>query len=285
MTNGLEGIDHLVVLVRDLSAARHAFERLGFTLTDRAEHSAAMGTANTCLMFERDYVELLTVVQPTDANAPWRRRLEDGDGLSVVALSTGDAEECHRMLTEAGVKAEAPLQFSREVQLPDGVHVAKFSITRLPPAATPAVPMFACHHHTRELVWRPEWQSHENGTVGLGSVWAVVDRPGDLLAPYQTVFGDERACLENEHSLVVDPGGTPIRIVTPERFGAIYPDTDLRHTRSRPGLAGFSVWVTDIEHTRRLLTGRGIECHGDGDRSWAGAQDCCGTVIEFVQVP
>jgi hypothetical protein len=42
-------------------AVAAAYRRLGFTLSPRATHSAAMGTANHTIMLENDYFELLSV--------------------------------------------------------------------------------------------------------------------------------------------------------------------------------------------------------------------------------
>src|SRR5215211_4643411 len=39
------GLDHIVVLVRDLDGAAETWRRLGFTLAPRGTHSAHMGTA------------------------------------------------------------------------------------------------------------------------------------------------------------------------------------------------------------------------------------------------
>ncbi|MFI5017745.1 MAG: VOC family protein, partial [Dongiales bacterium] len=60
---GLTGIDHSLLGVRDLEAARRRFESLGFTLTPRGRH-IGWGTANYCIMFEAGYVELLGIVDP-----------------------------------------------------------------------------------------------------------------------------------------------------------------------------------------------------------------------------
>src|SRR5258707_6639147 len=57
----LSAIDHVLIAVADLDRARLAWERLGFTLTPRGRH-LQQGTGNYCVMFARDYIELLGVV-------------------------------------------------------------------------------------------------------------------------------------------------------------------------------------------------------------------------------
>ena len=63
MPQPLSGIDHVIVGVDDLERARIAWTRLGFTLTPRGRH-LQKGTGNYCIMFERDYLELMGVVDP-----------------------------------------------------------------------------------------------------------------------------------------------------------------------------------------------------------------------------
>src|ERR1041385_18666 len=80
MPQGIDGIDHLVILVKDLDASRERYARLGFAATPRGTHSAHMGTGNYLFILERDYIELLGVLQPTPNNADWRAKLERGEG-------------------------------------------------------------------------------------------------------------------------------------------------------------------------------------------------------------
>ncbi|TMK28796.1 MAG: VOC family protein, partial [Alphaproteobacteria bacterium] len=65
MRNGIAGIDHVIIGVRDLERARMGWTRLGFTLTPRGRH-LGQGTANYCIMFPRDYLELLGFVTRDD---------------------------------------------------------------------------------------------------------------------------------------------------------------------------------------------------------------------------
>ena len=57
MQKHINGIDHVVIVVRNLDAARDAFRRMGFTVTPRGLHS--LGSQNHCVMFGHDYIELL----------------------------------------------------------------------------------------------------------------------------------------------------------------------------------------------------------------------------------
>ena len=62
----VQGLDHVIVLVRDLDAAEESLARLGFKTTPRGFHSEVMGTANATAVFRNEtYVELMTVLKET----------------------------------------------------------------------------------------------------------------------------------------------------------------------------------------------------------------------------
>ena len=72
----IAGIDHAVVVVKDLDAAAANWKRLGFTISPRGTHSAHMGTGNYTIMLGEDYIELLGVLDATEHNAPSRAFLD-----------------------------------------------------------------------------------------------------------------------------------------------------------------------------------------------------------------
>ena len=76
------GLDHAVVMVKDLDQAAANYKKLGFTVSPRCTHSAHMGSGNYTIMFDPDYMELLGVLTPTEHNAPARAYLETrGEGI------------------------------------------------------------------------------------------------------------------------------------------------------------------------------------------------------------
>src|SRR3546814_12037119 len=60
----LRGVDHVLVGVRNLEAARDTYRRLGFTVSPRGRH-LGWGTANYCIMFPGASIELLGILDPT----------------------------------------------------------------------------------------------------------------------------------------------------------------------------------------------------------------------------
>jgi catechol 2,3-dioxygenase-like lactoylglutathione lyase family enzyme len=207
MRKHLSGIDHVVVLVRDLDRARDAYARMGFTLTPRGYHT--LGSQNHCIMFARDYIELLAVPKPHPAMQYFSDFLARGDGLGAIALASGNAAAARAELKGSGIGAEAPLDFSRPVEGGE----AKFRIVQLPSEATPGCRTFICQHFTRELVWRPQFQSHALGATALAGLAVSTEEPGAVTTRYAGVFAEEPRRVEE--GLVVDTGSAPIAVAAP----------------------------------------------------------------------
>jgi catechol 2,3-dioxygenase-like lactoylglutathione lyase family enzyme len=166
-------LDHVVLLAADLARAAELFAALGFTVTPRTEHSAAMGTANCCVMLANTYIEILTVVAPTERNAGWRALLAQGGGLRGIALRIEDAEETARALSAAGFPMDPPIAFAR---VDDRGERLSFKVCRLPASETPGFRLILCEHETPELVWRAEWLVHAHGARDIrGAAFTVPD--------------------------------------------------------------------------------------------------------------
>ncbi len=84
--HAIDGIDHAVVAVADLEAARERYQRLGFAITPR-RRMVEWGTANYSVMFPHGFIELLGIIDPTRFLTPG---LEDhlavGEGTMAVTL-------------------------------------------------------------------------------------------------------------------------------------------------------------------------------------------------------
>jgi hypothetical protein len=177
----ITGLDHAVILVKDLDRASETYARMGFTLTPRGFHS--LGSQNHCIMFGSDYLELMALPPvPPAAFQYFAGFLAKGEGVGALALATDDAKAAHADFVAAGIAAEPPLALSRPVA---DLGEARFTLVQLPPALTPGFRSFVCEHHTRELVWRPEHQAHALGAAAVDGVVVATGDPdayGALLA-------------------------------------------------------------------------------------------------------
>jgi catechol 2,3-dioxygenase-like lactoylglutathione lyase family enzyme len=210
MRRHIRGIDHVVLLVRDLDRARDTWTRLGFALTPRGYHT--LGSQNHCVVFERDYLELLAVPKPHPAMQYFTDFLAGGEGLGAVAFSTGDANAAQAELAAAGVAADPPLDFSRPVELPDGTRDAAFRIVQLSPADTPGCRTFVCQHFTPDLVWRSEYRKHALGALGIAGLAVMVENPRQASSGYARLLDAEPRAVDE--GLVVETGSAPIALAS-----------------------------------------------------------------------
>jgi catechol 2,3-dioxygenase-like lactoylglutathione lyase family enzyme len=178
MRRAITGIDHCVVLVRNLDAARDRYQRLGFTVAPRGVHPPDHGTGNHTVMLEREYVELMGVITPTPSNERWRRALVAREGLAALALQTQSADAAAAEMNADGVALSTPEDFARPVVLPDGTKSqAAFRTTQFPPGVAPGFHLFCCEHRTRHITWLPELLRHANGAVALDHLLAASEDP------------------------------------------------------------------------------------------------------------
>jgi catechol 2,3-dioxygenase-like lactoylglutathione lyase family enzyme len=140
VANSITGIDHVIVGVRDLEEARASYDRLGFRTTPRGRH-VGWGTANYCIMFPNDYVELLGIVDPSKFTNDLDRFLEDRQGLMALALRSSDPEGTYAGWRAGGLEPAAVADLSRLLE-PD--LKLRFRNVMLPAEATAGVPLFAC---------------------------------------------------------------------------------------------------------------------------------------------
>jgi len=257
-------LDHALIFVRDLDRAAPAFQRLGFTLTPRGSHPT-LGTANHTIMFERDYLELLTVVTRGPANEGWARLLDRGDGFGAMALATANAEATAETLRSREIAVPPVIHFERPVALPSGVVAARFTVARVPSDASPALPAFFCQHHTPEHVWRPEYQRHPNTAFGLVGLTVMHPDPESVAPAYERLSG--RATVHpHPGGLSVQLRGARLWLVRPA-----YAEGRLARSLETPpdGIRplGLTVAVRDPLAARQILTANGVPFAPFGRRS------------------
>lgn len=201
------GLDHVVVVVRDLDRAAQTWAGLGFTVSPRGTHSAHMGTGNYTMMLGDDYLELLGVLTPTERNAPTRALLAKREGIERAAFTAVDAAAGTSELQARGIAATGPIGFSRPVELPDGTKTeAKFDTFIWPVEERPGgMRIFACQHYTRDAVWIPYLQKHANSAHKIIRVELLSDDP-KAAAEHMTRLIDVPAKREADGAYRVESG-------------------------------------------------------------------------------
>jgi hypothetical protein len=281
MRRAITGIDHCIVLVRDLDAARDQYERLGFVVSPRGLHPPDHGTGNHTVMLEHEYVELLGVVAPTPSNEHWRSALETREGMSALALQTPSADDAAEEMNADAIALSAPADFARPVVLPDGTRSkAAFRTTQFPKGVAPGFHLFCCEHKTRETTWLPELLRHANGAIALDHVLAASDDPSADAATVGRLFASEPG-VADDGAIGVETGNSTIRFQTPDALAARYPGADLTGLH-RSGLVGLALRTRSIADAEAALM-RGRIAHGRTAAGIAVApSDACGVLLVFI---
>jgi hypothetical protein len=253
MRNGIAGIDHVIVGVRDLERARMGWTRLGFTLSPRGRH-LGQATANYCIMFPHDYLELLGIVGDDVHSHRLAAFLSHREGVVGPAFTpSGSPEETRDALAALGLHPSEPRALGRQLELPEGTVVPRFSLINLPPEEVPALDCFICAHLTPELMRRPEWLDHPNGAVGVSGIHVVVDGIDRLRPAFERLAGAD-ALAAADDTLTVALGPHRLCFSAAAAFAARCPGHDLGPDFPLPGVAALELAVADRERTADYLT-------------------------------
>jgi hypothetical protein len=279
--SGITGIDHVLLAVRNLDAARMGWTRLGFTLSPRGKH-LGRGTGNYCVMFARDYIELFGIVGSERVNPEYTEFLAAREGPMKLAWATDDSAAAAAAMSALGLHPDAPHDLGRQFELPEGTVVPRFSIVALPQEETPALSSFLCEALTPELMRRPEWLVHANGAIGLLGVTVVVADTAPLDEAYGRLLGPGNTHTTDD-ILTLRVGRHRIVFATAEDFALMHPEIDIDDAAAAPFIALLTLMVSDPEATIDYLTTWQIAHEALSDRRvLVPAEEANGAALEFV---
>ncbi|WP_395018668.1 VOC family protein [Dongia sp.] len=278
----ITGIDHTLVGVRDLEAARGVWETLGFTCTPRGRH-IGWGTGNYCIMLESGYIELLGVVDPSQFLNNLDVFLKKREGLMGLAFGTDNPRQCAEALKDSGVVFEGPKGLKRKLELPEGEVLPEFELLYLDREATPSLNAFVTHHLTPELIRRPEWLRHANRARRLISVTIVTEDPVRTVIGYLPLFGPDRIQVSDAMT-VVDTGAGALRFVTPKSLKTLYDALLPLPEHATPWVAAMKIEVADKARCRDFLKDRHVPVEKTGKGCLVPPEVANGCIIEFVQL-
>ena len=278
---GITGIDHTLVGVRDLEAARATWTRLGFTVTPRGRH-IGWGTGNYCVMLEEGYVELLGIVDPSQFSNNLDKLLEKREGLLGLAFATPDANACRDALDAAGLKPDGPKQLKRDLELPTGTVTPEFRLVFLPPESTPEVSAFVTHHLTPELIRRPDWLAHSNCAQRLLSATVVCADPVTAALGYLPIFGPERIKV-TDHMTSVSCGTGALRFMKADALPQVYPGMVLQPMPDIPFIASMKMLVADKARCVTHLKNAGVSFHSSDRGCLVPPDEANGVILELVE--
>ncbi|WP_291295187.1 VOC family protein [Elioraea sp.] len=263
------GVDHCIVLVNDLAAAREGWERLGFRTSPRGVHSALMGTANHTIMLADDYIELLGTVSETEQNLKWRERLTGpGEGLVAIALRAFDAAASRAELAARGADPLPLLHFGRAVAMPGaGAIEARFDVFHLRNETAPGLRLFFCRHLTPGATWPPGLTDHPNGAVALERFTVLADDPAGAAEATARLL--DRTVVAGDDGLAVETG----------RAQLVFADAAGRP----PGIAAIAVRVRDLDVAAAALAAGGIDATRRDDALDVAPAATNGAALSFIR--
>ncbi len=282
-------IDHLVLAVHDLDAAREAYRRMGFTLTPPAQHP--WGTANSLVQLQGNFLELLAIADPAKIPPQEPTRFSFGafnetflkrrQGLSMLVFQSTDARRDQAEFKARGLQTYEPFDFSRQAKLPDGsLKTVAFSLAFATEPRMPDAAFFTCQQHAPEFFWKPEYQRHANGARAVVEVVMQANDP----AGFAEFFGklvEPDAVTRAEGALQVKLGEGALSMLDATRLAQRFPGIRLRDVLRKPHFVGYSIAVGELGTAEELLKRNGLPAVRAGDRLQIAAEHGFGSVIEF----
>ncbi|MGI9436592.1 MAG: VOC family protein [Geminicoccaceae bacterium] len=278
MASHIAGIDHAIIGVRDLEEAKQTFERLGFRTTPRGRH-VGWGTANHCVMFDHDYIELLGIIDPKAFTNNLDSFLEDHEGLLSVALGTSNPEATRTAWHDADLHPAEVADLGRLLE-PDTE--LRFKNVMLDTKATHGLPLFACAHLTSDLMRQPGWTEHPNGAIGINAITVVAGEPGSFVEPMSRIFGETKL-TETDSTLAVHTGHGVILFATPDDFDMLHPELNAEPGTDEARLAVLSIRARDLKGVADWLDSAEIPYRSEaGGTIGVGAEHARGVMLEFT---
>jgi glyoxalase-like protein len=274
------GVDHVVVVARNLDAAAAQWGKLGFTISPRGTHSPQMGTANYTIMLGEDYLELLGVLAATEQNKPTRDLLARREGIERTAFTTDDAAAGAAELQRRGLTPLGPVHFGRPVDLPDGrKSEARFNVFRWPLNENPGgMRIFACQHLTRDAVWIPELQRHANGAQRIVAIEILSTDPQQAAAHMSRLIDEPVAAADGTWRVRSGGKRADFLFYDAPTFATRYPDA-VRAGTAPEGAVAIVLETSDLAAATRAL---GTSCVAHDGKVSVAANAANGVILSFA---
>jgi hypothetical protein len=202
-------LDHLGIVVRDLAAARAAWEAAGFAPTPGGR-----------IMLRHFYIELLAQ-DPIKPSATLTAMLARGEGAHVLSLRVADADEAAARLRQAGFDA-AIIENERPSEERGGDAGGTARFRRVP--LTDALPRLQLIEHlTPEIVWHQALLAQPNGAASLAEIVVVADPPAEFAARLSRVAGRGLAPAPADGGFLLKLDHGAVRVLGQDAFRRLWP--------------------------------------------------------------
>lgn len=282
----IDSINHVGMAVRDHAVATARFEAMGFMLTPYSPHSGAwkpgekvqaLGSGNRCVMFARNYLEILASENPSAPAARIEAFLARHQGAHILCFNSEAPEAVDARLRAAGMGSSGVIPLQRDIDTPDGVRTAKFARVQFAPEDSPEGYVQAARHLTPQFIYQPRYIRHANGCDALTDCVVVADDLDAFARKYERYLGAplvrDGGAWRFEFSLV-----GRLTLVHHRDARSLLPGTLLPPL---PGIAAVAFRCPDLVAQRRRLAGAGVTVCEAGGRLLVPAEEACGVAVLF----
>jgi len=170
----IQGIDHVVIVVKDLAQAATDYEQLGFTVVPGGQHP--VGSHNVLIAFaDSSYLEVIAFYREA-VDHRWWEPLNKGERFVDFCFQTDDLRGDTKKLQAAGVAINDPVPWSRK--RPDGCEL-KWLLS-LATGSHRGVAPFLIEDVTPRSERIPQTFHHRNGVTGIDKVTVAVGQLGQI---------------------------------------------------------------------------------------------------------
>ena len=188
----LQGIDHLVVVVKDLEQSASDYEKLGFTVVPGGKHP--VGSHNALISFaDGSYLEIIAFYREAPDHR-WWNPLQQGERFVDYCMQTDDLHGDTKKLRDAGVAINDPVPWSRT--RPDGYELKW--ILSLATGSHRGVAPFLIQDITPRQERIPQTFKHKNGAEGIEAITIAAGELSPIERWYKAVLGQDGTPIANE---------------------------------------------------------------------------------------
>lgn len=188
----IQGIDHLVIVVKDLDQAARDYRQLGFTVVSGGQHP--VGSHNVLISFaDGSYLEIIAFYREA-IDHRWWEALAKGERLVDFCFQTDDLRRDTKKLQDAGVAINNPVPWSRK--RPDGFEL-KWLLS-LATGSHRGVAPFLIEDVTPRAERIPQELKHQNGITGIEKVTVAVGELSPIDQWYGALLGAKGQAVRDD---------------------------------------------------------------------------------------
>ncbi len=189
----IQGIDHLVIVVKDLDQAARDYRQLGFSVVPGGQHP--VGSHNVLISFaDGSYLEIIAFYREA-IDHRWWDPLAKGERLVDFCFQTDDLRGDTKKLQDAGVAINNPVPWSRK--RPDGFEL-KWLLS-LATGSHRGVAPFLIEDVTARAERIPQEFKHHNGIAGIEKLTVAVGELSQIDKWYGALLGAKGQPMRDDH--------------------------------------------------------------------------------------